>query len=82
MDQAYLLILLLTLPSQSPAPKGDSASRPAAPSKREQLLEIYINEAAGYTIYHDASRKERVELQREPVYVWTNTRARKSSPPR
>ena len=31
-----------------------------------------MTEAAGYTIYRDASRKERVELRREPVYVWTN----------
>ncbi len=38
----------------------------------ERLLEIYTNDAAGYTIYRDASRKERVELRREPVYVWTN----------
>jgi hypothetical protein len=72
MGRAYLLILLLALPSQPPAPKDDSASRQLARSKREQLLEIYVKEAAGYTIYHDASRKERVELQREPVYVWTN----------
>ena len=57
---------------QPPAPKDDSASQQAARSKRERLLEIYTKDAAGYTIYRDASRKEKVELQREPVYVWTN----------
>lgn len=70
-----MLLLVLLIPAvlgQAPAPKDDSASRQAARSKRERLLEIYTNDAAGYTIYRDASRKEQVELQREPVYVWTN----------
>jgi hypothetical protein len=75
MRRIWLLLFLLILPSllgQSPAPKDDSASREAARIKRERLLEIYTKDAAEYTIYHDASRKERVELQREPVYIWTN----------
>jgi hypothetical protein len=70
-----LLLLLLIFPvllGQSPAPKDDSATQQAAKIKRERLLETYTKDAAEYTIYHDASRKERVELQREPVYVWTN----------
>jgi hypothetical protein len=41
-------------------------------SKRDRLLAIYVEEAAGYTIYRDADKKEKVELRREPVYVWTN----------
>ena len=67
-----LFLLLPALLGQSPAPKGDSASQEAARSKRERLLEIYTKDAAEYSIYHNASRKERVELQRNPVYVWTN----------
>jgi hypothetical protein len=63
---------VLALPSQAPAPKGDTESEQAARIKRERLLELHANEAAGYTIYRDSTRKERVELQREPVYVWTN----------
>ena len=35
-------------------------------------MEIYGAEAAEYAIYRDASRKEKVELRPEPVYVWTN----------
>lgn len=43
---------------------------------RERLLEIYAGDMAGYAIYRDAGRAERVELRKEPVYVWTNpTRA-------
>ena len=66
------LCLLPALMGQSPAPKSDSASQLAARSKREQLMEIYGKDAASYTIYRDASRKERVELEREPVFNWTN----------
>ena len=39
---------------------------------RERLREIYLADAAGYTIYRDSTRKEKLELRREPVYVWTN----------
>jgi hypothetical protein len=59
-------------PGQSPVAKDDPAAQLAARAKRERLLEIYAGEAAEYTIYRDSSRNERVELQREPVYVWTN----------
>jgi hypothetical protein len=68
----FLLLLIPALLGQSPASKDDSATQQAARSKRERLLEIYTKDAAEYTIYRDASRKERVELQREPVYIWTN----------
>ena len=68
----FLLLLIPALLGQSPASKDDTATQQAARSKREQLLVVYTNDAGGYTIYRDASRKEQVELQREPVYVWTN----------
>jgi hypothetical protein len=72
MQWIWFLLLCPVLMGQAPAPKEDSVSRETARSKRERLMEIYSNDAAGYTIHRDASRKERVELQREPVYVWTN----------
>jgi hypothetical protein len=72
MSPAWLLIVLSTVPGQSPVAKDDAATRQSARAKRERLLEIYGAEAAQYTIYRDASRKERVELRPEPVYVWTN----------
>ncbi len=72
MSPAWLLIVLTTVPGQSPVAKDDAATQQAARAKRERLLEIYATEAAGYTIYRDASRKDKVELRREPVYVWTN----------
>jgi hypothetical protein len=72
MGPACLLVFLLALPGQPPAQKGDPDSQQAARKKHEHLAEIYLNEAAGYSIYRDSSRQEKVELQRVPVYVWTN----------
>jgi hypothetical protein len=66
---ALLILQVLVWPA---AQAQQDSPGTATKGKRDQLLEIYRTEAAGYTIYRDSSRKERVELQREPVYVWTN----------
>jgi hypothetical protein len=59
-------------PGQSPVAKDDPSGQRAARAKRERLLEIYAGEGAGYTIYRDATRKDKVEFRHEPIYVWTN----------
>jgi hypothetical protein len=59
-------------PGQAPIAKDNPASQQSARTKRDRLMEIYLRDAAEYTIHRDATRKERVELKREPVYVWTN----------
>ncbi len=59
-------------PGQSPISKDNHAPQQPARTKHDRLMEIYLSDAAEYTIYRDASRKERVELRREPVYIWTN----------
>jgi len=69
MNAAAKLILLLAATIQA---KDDSASKQAAQTKHERMLEIYTGDAAEYTIYRDASRKDRVELRREPVLVCSN----------
>ncbi len=53
---------------EGPAARPSSTPRPSA----NGCWRSTPSDAAGYTIYRDASRKEKVELQREPVYVWTN----------
>jgi hypothetical protein len=72
MRRPWLLLLLPFLLGQSRSPQPGYAPQDAAKSRHERLLEIYTIEAASYTIYRDADRKEKVALQREPVYVWTN----------
>ncbi len=59
-------------PGQPPSAKDKHAAQKSARTKRDRLIEIYVSDAAEYTIYRDASRKQRVELRREPVYLWTN----------
>ncbi len=72
MRSTWLLLLAPFLVGQSPAPKDNSALEQAARDKRARLLAIYTRDAVGYTIYRDSHRQEKVELQREPVYFWTN----------
>ena len=72
MGGTWLLLTLSVLIGQASVPKDDAAAREAARVKRERLLPLYTSEAAEYTIYRDADRRDKVELRREPVYVWTN----------
>jgi hypothetical protein len=66
MNAALWWILLFAVIAQA---KDDSASEQAARSRHERILEIYTSDAGEYSIYRDASRKDRVELRREPVLV-------------
>lgn len=72
MQSHVLLILLLpALLGQAPAADGLKAD-PAAKARREHFREIYLADAASYSIYLDAGREEKAELRREPAYSWTN----------
>jgi hypothetical protein len=68
MRRLLVLILLPALLGQAPSVKPE----PDARARREKLLKLYQGEAGGYVIHRDSGRKEKVELRREPVYVWTN----------
>jgi len=63
MNLSFVLPLLLALA------QGESE---AARTQRERLLKLHLGDALEYTIYRDASQKEKLEFRREPVYVWTN----------
>jgi hypothetical protein len=71
MSPAWLLVVLIAAPGQSAVAKDDAATQLATRAKRERLLKIYATEAAEYTIYRDASRKDRVELRPDSNYIWT-----------
>ncbi len=68
MRRALALILLPALLGQAPATEPVSDAK----SRRERLLDLYRGEAAGYMIHRDSGPKEKVELRRDPAYVWTN----------
>ncbi len=70
MNPALLLPLVLLVAPQEPAKPGPTGDRVAA--LREGLLKLHLDDAASYTIYRDPDHKEKAELVREPVYVWTN----------
>jgi hypothetical protein len=69
MNAVAKLILVFAATMQA---KDDSAAKQPAQSKHDRILEIYTSDAAEYTIYRDASRKDRVELRRKPVLVCSN----------
>src|SRR5262245_23536618 len=50
-----------------------AADEPESPKARhDRLARMHRGDAMEYTIYRDASRKEKLEFHPEPVYVWTN----------
>src|SRR5579871_4869218 len=61
---AWLPVLLVLAPAAGAGPKAKDV--------KARLLELYQQEASGYVMSRDAGRKEKLELQLEPVYVWTN----------
>lgn len=62
MHHAWLLFGL-SLVGQAPADEA---------ALKEILYPFYAHEAAGYEIYRDAERKEKLELRKQPVLTWTN----------
>ena len=65
MSPATTWVLLLAVMGQGPA---DAASK----TKTERLLALHTADAASFAIYRDASRQQKLELRREPIYRWTN----------
>jgi len=63
MNFTLVLALLLVLA------QGESE---AARTQREWLFKLHLGDALEYTMYRDASQKEKLEFRREPVYIWTN----------
>jgi hypothetical protein len=44
----------------------------AAQIQRDRLFKLHFGDALEYTMYRDASQKEKLEFRKEPIYVWTN----------
>jgi hypothetical protein len=71
LDYGVVVLLLPVLLGQAPDGSAAKTDR-AAKAKHERLLQIYTQEAEGYTVHRDASRQYKLELRSKPVYVWTN----------
>jgi hypothetical protein len=56
MNSVLLFLALAGVPGEPARAQRPSVQEQAAHARREQLLEIYGAEAAGYAIYLDASR--------------------------
>jgi hypothetical protein len=68
-----LVVLVPALLGQAPEGSAGKADRAMQDKrKHERLMKLYTGEAEGYTIHHDASRRDKLELRPKPVYVWTN----------
>src|SRR5438309_1347775 len=69
---ALLILLLPALPGEAPNSVGGGTDDATAKLRRDRLREIYLDDAASYLIHRDPGHRQKVELRREPVYVWTN----------
>jgi hypothetical protein len=78
MGRTWLPVVLSALLAQSSVAKDESRAKEAASEKRDRLLQTYTTSAAEYTIRRDATRREKIELQRGPLYVWTNPSGRRT----
>ena len=70
-----LLATTLSIPmALGPALAWSDDSKPATAEQKKvkRLLALSQSEAARYTIFRDSARQEKLELRKEPVYVWTN----------
>ena len=65
-------LMFLALVGEGPSAPGDPARDDPARAKKETLHRLYLGEAEGYTMFRDSSRREKLRLNPEPVYVWTN----------
>lgn len=63
MNFTIVLSILLALGADEPE---------AARTQRDRLVKLHLGDALEYTMYRDASQKEKLEFRKEPVYVWTN----------
>jgi hypothetical protein len=71
MNTLTALTMLLALP-QAGSESYSTAFDRVAKANREKLLALHRADAAGFAIYRDPERRQKLSLRPEPVYRWTN----------
>ena len=61
MNVATIVILVLTAAGQ----QAEAQKNQAARAKSQQLLELHTSEAASFSIYRDAGRKQKLSFKSE-----------------
>jgi hypothetical protein len=70
MSPGFVSVFALTVFCQVEA--RDQSSAEAKKDAASPLHALYLADAEEYRIYHDVRREELLELQRQPIYAWTN----------
>jgi hypothetical protein len=67
------LALAVALTVAAPALAAPPDGRKDAEKKvADRLFELHLGDAAQYEIFRDAAHRQKLELRRQPVYVWSN----------
>lgn len=67
--RAASLATLFVCAARAPA---DDRAASSSPKRGKRLLALHTADAAEYTIYRDAGRREKLEFREKSVYDWTN----------
>jgi hypothetical protein len=68
-----MCVLVLLLGCAAGLRADDPKPAPAdQPNNAKRLLALHLGHAEEYEIFRNRNRREKLELQRNPVYVWTN----------
>jgi hypothetical protein len=67
-----LSISLAMVQAEDPKPDTPKPDAPEQSNGAKRLRALHLGHAEEYEIYRDRDHREKLELQRTPVYVWTN----------
>jgi hypothetical protein len=67
---AFLCTCLALAGRAGAAPPDDVKS--VDKKNADRLFELHLNDAAQYEFFRDASHRQKIELRRQPVYLWLN----------
>src|SRR5262249_61114506 len=66
---AVLVVLIVAKQAFAAPPQ---ATKAAEKKNSDRLFELHLTDAAQYEIVRDTARQQKLELRRQPVYLWSN----------